>query len=99
MFCRSQEGNDWTSPKQLRVQDPGMMYSSLTSHPTTGDTGLDDCLGITEPEVANVLPFDVKHAEEVDFERTNVIALFKKGNDQVRMCVGIMSNIFFRYRC
>lgn len=70
-----------------------MASPSLMSHCTTSDTSLDECVGVTEPEVAKVLSADVKNTEELAFNVADIIALFKKRNYEVYLCVGITSNI------
>lgn len=51
-----------------------MASSHLKSYKTTADRRLDDHLGLIEPEVTIFLPVDVKNAEELDFDATDVIA-------------------------
>lgn len=80
-------------PKKVEFEDSGMVPSPLTSHPTTGDTSLDDFLEIIEVEVTVVISAGVKSAKELDIKATDVIALFKNMNYKVYMCVGITLNI------
>lgn len=93
--CRNQEGPDWTSPKTLGVEDPAVASSPLNCLSPTGDTSMDDHLDVPEPEVETVLLADVKSAEELDFDATDVIASFRNANYKVNMCVCVLitSNI------
>lgn len=58
---------NWASPKKLRIDDPRVTFKTLTSHPSTSNTDLDDFLAASEPEVATTLPSDVKNAEKLVF--------------------------------
>lgn len=62
-----------------------MTFSPVTSHPTPRDATLDDRLDIKEPALARVLPADVKKAEELDSNETNIIGLFEKKNYKVHL--------------
>lgn len=95
MSGSSKERLGCTSIKELKAKDPGREFTPLTSHLTTGDTSLDDLLGILKPEVATVSPVNVRTVEELDFDTTNVVALFKKNNHKVYLCVEILSNILW----
>lgn len=45
-----------------------------------------------EPAVTTMLLAGVKNEEKLDSDVTDVVALFKKKNQMVHMCVGIVSN-------
>lgn len=83
----------WKAPDNLGGKFSGRSCSSLTIHHTKGNTSLDDLLGIPKSAFPIFLPTDVKDAEELDFDTTNIIALFKNKNYNVHMCFWIMSNI------
>lgn len=70
-----------------------MAFSHINSHTRNWDTISDDCVNVPEPAVATVLPSDVKNTEELDFDKTDVIALFKKKNSKVHIFVTITSSI------
>lgn len=55
-----------------------MASSPKASHLTQRQTTLDDPLDVPEPAAATVLPADVQNAEELDYDKTGVVALFKK---------------------
>lgn len=61
-------------------------------HPLIGNRRLDDPLGVSEPEVATILPADVKSAEELDFVAYAVIA-FHERNYITYLIVEFTSNI------
>lgn len=62
-------------------------------HFTVAGTYLGVYQGLFEPEVPTVLPADVRTAEQVDSDPVNVVALLKKRNHNVRMCLGMTSII------
>lgn len=70
-----------------------MASSLVTSHPTQRNEISDDLLDVPEPEAATFLPADIKNAEELKFDETEVIAFFKTKNYKVHMCVRITSNV------
>lgn len=67
-------------PRKAGVKDPRVASSPLKSHPREGAPGSNDCLGVTEPEVATVLPPDLRNAEKLEFDAISVVALLKKRN-------------------
>lgn len=75
---RSPEWPNWIKSKKQEVEDPGMESSPVASHSTQREATLDGRLDVAESTVVTFLPADLKHAEELDFDESEVIALFKK---------------------
>lgn len=68
-----------------------MACSPVKSLNTSSDTSLDDLLGVTEPDVPTLLLADDRSGKEVDFDVTDMMAVFNKKNDKVHMCIGVTS--------
>lgn len=80
-------------PQKLGVEDPGMACSPVTSHLTESYAASSDIIDVPKPAVTTVLPSDGKNAKELDFNDTDVIALFKEKNYKVHLCVLFTSSI------
>lgn len=70
-----------------------MVPSPVTSNPTHQNASLVECLHVLESAVAIASPADVKKAEELEVDETDVIAFSKEKNWKALMCVGKTSNI------
>lgn len=75
---RSQKGPDWTNPKILEPEAHVLASLAQANHPDTGYTSLNDHPCMPKPEVVTVLPTKIKCAKELDFDATDVFALFSK---------------------
>lgn len=64
--------------RKSELEDPWMPSSPLSNHPTHRDAALDDLLDLPLPTAAPVLPTQVRNGEELDFDKTDVAALFNK---------------------
>lgn len=53
-----------------------MSYFTVSSSVTPHNPSLGDCLDEPEPTATTVLLADLKHLEELDFDETDVLALF-----------------------
>lgn len=84
---------DCTNPKILGVRDGKKASSLVIRHPSTHENILDDSLSISEAEGANLLHADVTIAEELEFDSTDVVPLFKKRKYKVYMGAGLKSDI------
>lgn len=71
-----------------------MAPSPVTIHPLQRDDSLDDFVDVPEPAARTVLPADVKIATELDFNDCDRVALLKKRNYEVHMCVITIRNMF-----
>lgn len=69
-----------------------MASSFVSRHPTQCNATWYDVLDLPEPAAATDLPAVVKHAGELEFDDTDVTALFKKKSYKVYMCIGITPN-------
>lgn len=68
------QGPEWmdkTSPKNLRVEDPGMVFSAQLDHLTTGRTSFDKFFTVTKLQGSTCLFPDIKNAEELNFDETD----------------------------
>lgn len=81
------------NPEKLNVEDLGIAPSPATSHSITGDTLSNNRQDTSGNAVATVLPADIENAEALNFDETDIIALFKKPNNKAGLCVTIMSKI------
>lgn len=64
-----------------------MTFPPVISHFTQRNATLDQRLDVPEPVAVTVLPANDKNAEEVQFDQTDAIALFKKKVYKVHMSV------------
>lgn len=60
------------------VGDHELASSSVTCHPVSCNALFNDCLEVTKRAVATFLPAVVKNADQLDFDQSDVISLFKK---------------------
>lgn len=82
-------GLEWTnrpSPSKQKVEEPVMSSPPVSGYSMPHDVSLDDYLDVAKPAASTVLPVLVENLKELDFEETNVVALFNKEN-----CKGHMS--------
>lgn len=79
--------------------EPGMASSPLKSHLITGNPNLDDLLKATKPEVATISPADIKHAEDLEFDATDVFRIIQKEEFKSHMGVRTTSNILCTSIC
>lgn len=89
----SPERTDWTSPKEPGAEDSGMVSSLVAKDLKSCNVILDDLLDVPECAVVTALRAAVKRAEELNFDKTNVFAIFKRENYKIQMCVRINSQI------
>lgn len=61
-------------------------------HPTQCNAISDDLPYLPKPAANHVSPPDVKKAEELDFDKTDLVPMFKKKSNKVHMGVGITKN-------
>lgn len=92
-YNRPLKWHSWTNPKKLGFKDLTMASSPVTTYLVDRDATSDDHLLVPEPAAATLLPNIFKIAKESDLEEGSIIALFKKKNYKIQMCVGIISNI------
>lgn len=70
-----------------------MESSHVTSHLMLLEATSDHRLDVLKPAGASILPAEIKHADELEFEETEVNALFKKKKYNGHMYVEIASNM------
>lgn len=69
----------------MGTEDLGMACSPGTSLPKICDAVSENRLDGLEPAVATILSSGTENAEELHFDLTNIIVLFKKRNYNVHM--------------
>lgn len=69
-----------------------MASSAINSHPSQYNATSHGSVDVREPAASTELTGDVKNAEKLEFDETDVKELFKK-NFRVQICVGILSNM------
>lgn len=62
----------------MTIEDIGMASSPAMGHPSTGDACPGSGLNRLKAAVATVLSNDVENENELNFDETDIIALFKK---------------------
>lgn len=79
MSDRRLERTEWKSTEKLGVDDPG---TAPTPVPLLKNWAaiLDDDMDFLKRVIATILPFNVKIAEKIDLDKTDVIAVFRKEN-------------------
>lgn len=90
---RTPEWPNWTTPKKVGVEERRMASSLIGSHPTQRHVTSDDRLVVNEPLGDTVSLDDVKNAEGLQFDETEVTGLVKKRNYKVHMSVVITSSM------
>lgn len=90
------QGSVWNRPRRLAGAQDGLngqvWMKLVTSHLTSGNPSRNDCLGILEHAFPAVLPVGVQNGEELYFDATRVLDLFKKKNYKAPMGIWIKSN-------
>lgn len=92
-YDRSTEWPYSTRSQLLEVQDSEMASDPITRHRTGRHSTLHGPLNVPKPAVTTVVPHDAVNGEELDFTETDVVALVRKNNYKLHMCVEIRSNI------
>lgn len=71
-----------------------MAYSPVASHDTMVDASLDDHLGVPQTGSETLLPAYVNNSDDLDFDATDVIDLFKKMNNKGHICGSVTSEVW-----
>lgn len=83
---RSPYSPDQTSPRSGRRWGLWDSVQSVARHLKAGCAPWSWGLEFTEPAIAVFLPADIQNADELEFDETDVIEMFKNNNYHVHMC-------------
>lgn len=85
----------WTNPRKLKVDYLKMPSSALECYPKQSLSTWNAFLDAGKPAVVIGLPAGVQRADKLNFDETNVIAMFEETNFKAEISVRITSNILW----